>query len=567
MSQVAKKIRKFNTAPLCMCGMLGVAGLSQVRLQVFEQGSTIAEADNVRKYFVTKTDRAGRGTIFSSDGKPLAQDTKAWRLQVNLSKVPHTPAFAVAMSEATGIPAHEFLDESKGGRDWPMRLSEAQFLAVSRVKKDFDAAGVSLIELAAREYPLGVNASGIVGRLVVRGKDDELVDRFGLEAQLDKTLKGVDGKQTGLQDKNGEFLPLRSFDPVSVREDGAKVVTTIDSEIQTAASMSVRRAVERNHADHGVAVVVAPDSGDVLAVASWPVVDPATQGLNKLDAQNPAYTMVFEPGSTFKILTLAKAISDGVVSEGQITECAGVWNLGKGMRVRCDEHHGNRAHGAIGPGTAIAKSCNVAAAQWASRVGYEGFFDFLGELGLRTKTDLQLTGEIRSRGDKQEWGHSLQLANLGFGQAMAVTPIGLAGAFATLGNGGIRKPLRLVRAVDGELASEKPGEQVLSKEACDFALECMEQVMAPGGTGASLRIPGYRLGGKTGTAQKYKGGKSLGYVSNFVGMIPARAPKAVVLVMVDNPKGGKFYGADVAGPVFMDVAKSVIRRLNVPAEN
>jgi cell division protein FtsI/penicillin-binding protein 2 len=215
---------------------------------------------------------------------------------------------------------------------------------------------------------------------------------------------------------------------------------------------------------------------------------------------------------------------------------------------------------------AIAKSCNVAAATWSRSIGVDGFFDYIRDLGLQSRTGLDLQGEIRSRAAKDIGNPGLQLANLGFGQAMSVTPIALAGAFGAIGNEGKRIPLRLVKSVNGIERPIREGQQVLSKQSCDYTLECMERVMSSIGTGSSLRIPGYRIGGKTGTAQKFSKGQNRGYVSNFVGMIPARDPQAVILVMIDDPKAGKIYGADVAGPVFKDVAKSVITRLNIPRD-
>ncbi len=562
MSRAAKK--KLNYAPMGMLLLFGGTALSQVKLQVLEKQKTIDLANDVRKYEVTKTTRAKRGTIQTADGKPLAQDAKQWRLQLDLGKVPHTPGFAVALAEASGIPAHEFSDQRKGGRDWSINLSEFQMSKVAQVKKDFDAAGVTLTELSARNYPLGSLASGLIGRQHVSGKDGENIQRFGLEYSLDDILGGRDGKQTGLQDKNGEFLPMRSESPEVTKRDGAKVVTTIDSEIQAAATLAVRRAVEKNHATSGTAIVTNPKTGDVLAVASWPVADPNQEGLSPIDGKNPAYTGLLEPGSTFKILTLTKAISDGTISEGQLVNCTGQMMIGTKARIRCDEHHGNRAHGTVDPTLAIAKSCNVAAATWSRSIGVDGFFDYLKDLGLQTQTGLQLQGEIRSRAVKDPGNPALQLANLGFGQSMSVTPIALAGAFSAIGNDGKRVPLRIVKRVNGVERPIRDGQQVLSKAACDYTLECMERVMSSIGTGSTLRIPGYRIGGKTGTAQKFSKGENRGYVSNFVGMIPARDPQAVILVMIDDPKAGKIYGADVAGPVFTTVAKSVIQRLNIP---
>jgi cell division protein FtsI/penicillin-binding protein 2 len=560
------KVLGLNPAPIAMMAMLGLAGLSQFKLQAFESQTTMDLADKVNKYFVNKIDTARRGAIYTADMKPLAEEAKTWTLTINFAKIPRTSSFAAALSEASGIPSHEFSDKESGTRTWSQPLTSAQKEAIQAVKKSYLADGVSIDASEGRTYPMGIYASAIVGlQRIMPGTKDGVI-RTGFESSLNKQLVGVNGRQRGLQDKNGEFLPLRSYEPDQIRRDGAKIVTTIDSELQIASTIAVRRAVEANRADDGVAIVVQPQTGEVLTVATWPAADPNVTGNSMLDGKNPAYMNVLEPGSTFKILTLAKAINDGVVAPGQYTHCTGTMAIGTKSKIRCDEHHGNRAHGDIGPEMAIAKSCNVSAAFWSRKVGVDGFFEYLDELGLRETTGLNLQGEVRSRAVRDRWAAQLQLATLGFGQSMSVTPLALAGAFSTIANDGKRVPLKLVKDVNGKpVTPDKEAVQVLSKKACDYTLDCMEAVIeSDRGTGKTLRIPGYRLGGKTGTAQKIGKGGADGYVSNFVGVIPAKEPKALVLIMINNPKAGKFYGADVAGPVFTEVAKMTIKRLSIP---
>lgn len=569
MSRRAKKTAKIlglNPSAIAALGILGVSGLSQVKLQAFESSKTIELADKVNKYVVIKTDKPRRGSIFSADMKPMAEEANRFELTINFAKIPRTTAFAQALSEASGVPAHEFVDRVKGTRTWTVPIGPEAKAAINSVKKSFLADGVSVDPIGARSYPMGQYASALVGlQRFIGGSNNEVI-RTGLEFSLNDKLTGSEGRREGLQDKNGEFLPLRSKEPDKVRVDGARVITTIDSEIQIASTLAVKKAVTANKADDGVAIVVKPKTGEILCVSTWPQADPNTNSNSILDGKNPAYMNVLEPGSTFKILTLAKAIDDGVVAEGEHTHCTGTMAIGTRSRIRCDEHHGNRAHGDVSPELAIAKSCNVAAASWSRRVGVNGFFEFLDDLGLRESTGLRLQGEARSRANKDKWAAQLQLATLGFGQSMSVTPLALAGAFSTVANHGKRMPLRLIKSINGkEVEPEKEAVEVLSKEACDYTLKCMEAVVqSDAGTGKSLRIPGYRIGGKTGTAQKIGMKGANGYVSNFVGVIPAREPEAVILIMINNPKAGKFYGADVAGPVFTDVAKTVIKRLNIP---
>jgi cell division protein FtsI/penicillin-binding protein 2 len=190
--------------------------------------------------------------------------------------------------------------------------------------------------------------------------------------------------------------------------------------------------------------------------------------------------------------------------------------------------------------------------------------DFLEQLGLLEKTNIGLPGEVSGLFRRNEYAKELQLATLGFGQSLTCTPLALTSAFSILGNRGIRMQPRLVKRVgDREFPIREAG-RVISEEAADQVALAMESVIeSDAGTGKTLRIPGYRLGGKTGTAEKV-GTERKGYVSNFIGYVPAQEPKAVILVMVNNPKAGGYYGSTVAGPVFVEVAKSVIRRFNIP---
>ncbi|MCX7801072.1 MAG: penicillin-binding transpeptidase domain-containing protein, partial [Fimbriimonadales bacterium] len=234
-------------------------------------------------------------------------------------------------------------------------------------------------------------------------------------------------------------------------------------------------------------------------------------------------------------------------------------------RISCDHHGGSRAHGAVGPEMAIAKSCNVAAATWALRIGYERYVRFLEDLGLFAKPDLTLPHETRGLFRRDEPAKQLQLATLGFGQSIGTVPVSLAAAFAMIGNHGVMVRPRLVRQIGGREQPVRELGPIVSPAAADATLKIMESVFEnPHGTAAKLRLKGYVLAGKTGTAEKV-GAKSKGYVSNFVGFVPAREPKALVLVMVDHPKRA-YYGAAVAGPVFIDIAEAILQRFGIPPD-
>ncbi len=545
------------------------AVLGQARVQIFEREAILAKARQSSRFFVEKTLPAKRGTIFSSDGLPLAEDWDAGELRVNSNHVPLSPAFFVDLSTATGIAPSEIqalVVQRRGTRSpgivWRKPIGMATVAAVESVRARWRADGVSVARGGVRHYPLGSLAGGIVG-YVREGKGDA-----GIEQGFEDVLAGRDGFQSGIIDRRGEFLTKGVGERREPR-NGQPIVLTVDSQLQRAAALAVRKAVEENDADSGVAVVLDPKTGDVLAMANWPSWSPGEPypeagGRRSSALVNPAVSSVFEPGSTFKALTLALALDAEALTTGTTVYCSGSILVGK-RRISCDHHGGSRAHGVVTPEIGIAKSCNVAAATWALRVGYPRYVEFLEKLGLLDPPGIGFAKEAKGYFRKDEPAKQLQLATLGFGQSISAVPVSLAAAFAMLGNHGVLVRPRIVRRIGEREMPVRTAGQVVSPAAADATLRIMESVFEnPHGTAAKLRLQGYLLAGKTGTAQKV-GAKTKGYVSNFVGFVPARDPRALVLVMVDNPRKA-YYGAAVAGPVFIDIAEAIIQRFGIPPD-
>jgi cell division protein FtsI/penicillin-binding protein 2 len=266
----------------------------------------------------------------------------------------------------------------------------------------------------------------------------------------------------------------------------------------------------------------------------------------------------------FKVMTLAKALDLHKLDIHAHLNCSGQI-LVQGRLVHCDSHHGNRAHGPVDAEKAIAKSCNVSAATWAMRIGHDEMVKYLEDLNLLKPTGVGLPFEAGGSFNYGEYAKTLQLATVGFGQSITATPLGLASAFCMLANHGKQMKPRLVAKVGNRVIPPVSTGQRVSVEAADTTMEIMESVIQDkSGTGFSLRIPGYVLAGKTGTAQRVNRKTGGGYISNFVGFVPAPNPKAMILVMINNPKAGAYYGAAVAGPVWENLAKSVIRRYHIP---
>ena len=565
MPQLTNGLQRIGLLRGVLIGLFALAALSQARVQLFSRGAILDRARETQRFTQSRVETAKRGAIFTNDGKPLAVDDDRYVLGVTFSRVPQSDGFFVDLATASGMPATEFSQiayrEPRKTKFWREHLTSIEALAVRDVKAKWRADGISLEPTGERAYPLGEAASGLVGR-VREGQPEG-----GMESGFNGQLRGKDGKTIGLRDRTGAFLPMR-IDPESVaRRDGEPIVTTLDSVLQQEAAAAIKTAVEVNKADQGVALAMDPNTGDILAMANWPTFDPNDTSGATLQAEasdfNPNIMGGFEPGSTFKILTLAKAMDLGKVRDGDTVYCRGEKVVWADRSVHCDLHGGTRAHGAVTPALGISKSCNVAAATWAGEIGRDTFIEYLEELGLLGKQGLGLPGERAGSIFRDEYATGLQLANFGFGQSISATPVGLIGAFGMLANDGVRMIPRLVKKIGGREQEPQSAGAIVRPETAQQLMRYMEAVIeSDAGTGRSLRIPGYRLGGKTGTAQRKNRGN--GYISSFVGFVPVEAPRAVILVMIDYPKAGKYYGASVAGPVFHDLARAVIRRYGIP---
>ncbi|CAN5566845.1 penicillin-binding protein [soil metagenome] len=562
-------------------GLFIIAGLSQAKLQIFDREHTIALSEKTKRFTITRTDKARRGSILSADGKELAADARASVLTVTFDKVPHSDAFFMDLSEASGIPATEFeslADKDIRSRAWPQAMTPDQAEAITQVKGSWRADGISIDRANKREYPLGSAASGLIGMIRessepkpgtgIKGIPAVFEKKrvtTGIENKKDELLQGIDGIRKGMADRTGAFLPMRMAEGGRSKLDGKNITTTIDSDLQIAAFEAIEEAVEKHKADNGTAIVMRPDTGEILAMANYPSGDPdSASPINY--GPNPSYGAQLEPGSTFKLFTLGKALDAGVITMDTKINCRGTLQVTpKGKPVHCDPSHAPGGHGLINPVSAIAESCNCSAATWALLIGRPAMIKYIEDLGLLEKTNVGVQGEITGRFRRDEYAKKLQLAHVGFGQSISVTPLGLASAFCMLGNGGVKIQPTLIRKIGDQVMPLGEGKRILKEETVEQVTKCMEAVIETDeGTGSKLRIKGYTMGGKTGTAEKV-GAKNKGYVSNFIGFVPAEKPKVIILVMVNNPHVGHF-GASVAGPAFHDIAKSAIRRFGIPPD-
>lgn len=543
-------------AGFALIAMFLVATSSQAWVHFGAADTILGRASKSGRFEVEREIVADRGRVLSADGTVLAQSLDTFLLSIRYDQVPHSPSFFLALSAATGLSAADLSAPLAAGgtqRFWSEPLTSSQAERVRAVKSHWFADGVSLERSQTRAYPF----SDVTGTLVGRFEPDLVT---GLERSQDSILGGVNGEQKGLADRRGAFLPMRT-NKFKRATDGADIKLTIDLSLQITATQALRAAVESNRADAGVAVVMEPATGNILAAATWT----ADGNQEENNGFNPLVMMRYEPGSTFKILTLAKAMDIGAVSANSTIQCSGSITV-NGKQIKCA--HG--AHGAVDPRKGIAKSCNVASVLWAQKIGQSAFRSFFDAAGLMDRPQIGLPGEVPGFYVKDDAAERLQLANFGFGQALSVTPVMLCAAYNAIANGGEYRSPQLIESTNDvpepRGVSRRLFDEYVSDEILDFMVSTFED---PSGTAHSIRIPGYVLGGKTGTAQKLNKDwrdDRRQYVSNFVGYVPGKNPKATVLVMIDNPKAGQYYGGQVAGPVFKAIAHGLIRKYGIAKE-
>ena len=416
--------------------------------------------------------------------------------------------------------------------------------------------GVDVVEEPCRQYPYGAIASALIGFT-----DVDENGLTGVENIYNQTLAARHGKVEGVLGATGQ-IAMGTRQVLESPRNGSEVHLTVDINIQSITEECLLGVMKKHQPAGACAIVMDVRNGDLLAVANMPRIDLnnwkqelKTHGLGIM--RNTALTSLFEPGSTFKPITIATAMEAGIVGEGSRFYCKGFLKIGKNT-IRCARHGGARAHGDQTLRDVLAHSCNVATAQIGMRMGASALYEGVRRFGLLEKP---VKGGERGRLAQPDGWQRIRLANIAFGQGIQVTPLGLAAAYAAIANDGVYVKPRLLLNEPVETRA------VLSPEVARRMREYLRAVVDEG-TGKLAEVRGYDIAGKTGTAQKAVPGKrgyaSGKYVASFVGFAPADNPRIVVLVAVDEPHNG-YFGGTVAAPAFARITERVLVYLGVPA--
>jgi cell division protein FtsI (penicillin-binding protein 3) len=505
----------------------------------------------------TVTLDAPRGTIYDRNGEILAMSQATASIYANpkqLAQAKKDPAAVAAqLAPILGVPEEELITKLSSDSMFRYLVRKVDATIGDKVKA-LHIAGIGVCSEPKRVYPKGALAPQLLG--MVGG--DEGKGLAGLELQYQDALAGEPGELQMVSDLSGNRLATNSLKEAVPGED---LSLTIDAEIQYETEKVLASVVQEFQAKKACAVVLDPTNGEILAMANTPVFDAnlyASKNVQESDRRNMAVTDQYEPGSTFKMVTVAAALEAGIVTPDT------KFSLKPTITVYDREvHEAHEDVPSIRDFTVtqiLAKSSNVGTVTIGLQVGKTRLVDMIRKFGFTEKVGIDFPGEVDGQMLAPEKWSGTTIANVPIGQGVAVTPLQLAAAYAAIANGGVMVQPHLVKGATGITSR-----QVVSQRVADQLLQ-MLRVTVEEGTGKLARVDGYDVAGKTGTAQKVK--ETGGYyndhvVASFVGVVPANNPKLVILVTVDDPLTQQF-GADVAAPAFAHIAGFCLRRLGIP---
>jgi cell division protein FtsI (penicillin-binding protein 3) len=499
---------------------------------------------------------ASRGTLYDRTGVELGLGEGATTVYANPMQIVNPRAAAVAVERTLGLDANriypELADRTRGFVYVERQADPAQAAALQRLK----LSGFGFYPEERRSYPQGSVAAQVLGYVGIDG--DGL---SGLELQFDHQLAGRAGQETIVKDPTGRVIDVQQQ---RAERPGHDVFLTLDHSIQANAEEVLRETVHKWHAKSASAVVLDPRTGAVLAMAVQPGYDANRYPSAPRDLQrNRTVTDTYEPGSTFKLITVAGALSERLVSPSTR------FTLPYSLKVADRVIHDAEPRGTVNYSVAqiLAHSSNIGAIELAEMLGRTRLSSWISRFGFGRATGIDFPGEspgIVLPPDK--WSGST-IGNVPIGQGIAVTPVQMAAAYAAIANRGVWSRPHLVDHVAGGGRPSLYRRRLVSPRIASQLMLMLKDVVAEG-TGQYAAMPGYQVAGKTGTAQKpdSHGGYATGrYVASFVGIVPASRPRLVILVMVDEPQGA-IWGGVVAAPAFQQIARFDLQYLEVPPD-
>ena len=555
---------------LCVLMLTGVMG-RLVYLMIFQSDYYQEKADELHER--ERSIKAARGKIIDRTDTVLATNRTVCTVSVIHSQIQEPEKVITVLSDELGI-SEEIV-----------RKSVEKVTSIERIKanvdketgdkiRSYELAGVKVDEDFKRYYPFGSVASKVLG---FTGSDNQGI--IGLEVYYEKYLKGIDGRILTQTDARGIELDGEAEERAEAIA-GNDLHLTLDYNIQMYCEQAAKKVLEEKEAEYVSIIIMNPQDGSIYANVNVPEFDlnhPFTlteeadtsqmteqqknDALNRM-WRNQSVNDTYEPGSIFKIITAAIALEEGKVAVNENFSCPG-FAIVEDRKIRC---HKVQGHGAQNFAQGIQNSCNPVFINVGLRVGADAFYDGMNQLGLLSKTNIDIPGEAGTLMHKKEAIGLVELATISFGQSFQVTPMQMAATVSSIINGGIRVTphfAKEIRNEEGALVKRfnyENNQRIISEETSETMRTLLESVVAEGG-GSKGKVEGYRIGGKTATSQTLPRSAKQ-YISSFVGFAPADDPQVLGLVIIAKPTG-IYYGGTIAAPVLQNIFENILPYLEI----
>jgi len=496
-----------------------------------------------------------RGAILDRNGTRLASSEDAATIYATPYQVKNPPAAAAKLAPILEEKKGKVLEELTVESGFSYLAKDVDLATAEKVEK-LGLEGIGQLPASRRTYPQGEMAGQVIGVVGAEGEG-----RTGIEQGEQAALAGEEGERRIVTDALGEAIKMETVKEAS---DGEDVQLTLDPVIQQETEKVLSRVGEKYSPVGATAIVMDPQTSEILAMANWPPVDPGDlENITNEDLLNQATGLNYEPGSTFKAFTVSAALEEGLVTP--TTEFTVPPEIEIGERIIKDaEEHGTEN---LTVGQILSRSSNIGADLIGQKIGATKFSKWMETFGFGKQTGVQFPNEQIGIVPKLSEYSGATMGNLPMGQGAAVTPMQMVQGYTAIAHNGIIRPPQLVKRIGEEPVHEPKGHRVISAKTASEVREMLEGVLGPEGTASEVSVPGYTLAGKTGTAEVAEDGgySETKYIASFIGMAPAMNPKFLAAVIVDQPEG-EIYGGSVAAPAFGEIAAFSLQYLGVPQE-
>lgn len=556
---------------LCFLVLAALVG-RLVYLMIFKSDYYAQKAEELHER--ERDIKAARGEIMDATGTALATNKTVCTISVIHSQIKEPDKVIAMLVKELGLSEAE-VRKRVGKRSSIERVKTNVEKEVGDKIREYNLAGVKVDEDFKRYYPFGSLASKVLG---FTGSDNQGI--IGLEVKYEDILKGSPGKILTMTDARGVELPEAGesrLEPIN----GNDLYISLDNNIQQYVEQAAKKVMEQKGADSVSILLMRPGNGEIVAMVNVPEFDlnsPFTLNVDssqmtdkeKQDALNQMWRNgcindTYEPGSTFKIITAAAGLEEGVVSLTDQFSCPG-YKIVEDRRIRC---HKVAGHGGETFVQGVMNSCNPVFIEVGLRLGVDNYFKYFNQFGLNNKTGIDLPGEAATIMHKKDNVGQVELATISFGQSFQITPMQLATTASSIINGGRRVTPHFgvsVKDKEGTLIKKLQyplGDRILSEDTSATMRYVLEQVV-DGGSGKNAYIAGYHIGGKTATSETLPRSANK-YISSFLGFAPANDPQILGLCVIHNPQG-VYYGGTIAAPVIKDIFANILPYLEIPID-